>query len=177
MGTKDIKVEKTNLPGALLIKPEAFTDFRGSYLEIFNEENYRKIFKENGIPELKFIQDDTSVSFKNVLRGFHGDAKTWKLISCLRGEIYAVILNCDEESKDFGKWQAFTLSGENRYQLLVPPKHGNSFLVISEDAVYHYKQTTYYDPINLPQFTYKWNDPRFNVKWPIDNPILSNRDQ
>lgn len=172
-----IVVEKTNLSGVLLIKPEVFIDLRGSYVEIFHEEAYSKILKEHGILDLKFVQNDVSVSFKDVLRGFHGDAKTWKLTTCLKGEVYSVIVNCDETSKDFGKWQAFILSEKNRHQLLIPPKHGNSFLVLSEDAVYYYKQTTYYDPINLPQFTYKWNDPRFNVEWPIAKPILSERDK
>ena len=173
---KELIAEKTSLQNVLLIKPAPFIDFRGSYLELFNKQTYQKLFAQHNIPNLQFVQDDASVSFKNVLRGFHGDAKTWKLTTCLRGEIYSVILNCDEESKEFGKWEAFKLTGENGYELLIPPAYGNSFLVMSEDAVYYYKQTTYYDPVNLPQFTYKWNDPIFNVKWPIDEPILSKRD-
>ncbi len=162
-------VERTQLEGVLLIKPEAFRDFRGEYVEIYNEELYRK----SGI-EVAFIQDDISMSYKNVLRGIHGDALTWKLISCLYGEFYLVVLNYDKDSRDFGKWQSFTLSDKNRHQVLVPPKFGNGHFVLSERAIFHYKQSTYYDPGK--QFTVKWDDPRFNISWPVKDPILSKRD-
>jgi dTDP-4-dehydrorhamnose 3,5-epimerase len=165
-----ITVETTQLPGVLLIKPSAFSDFRGEYVEIYNEELYRK----NGI-EVAFIQDDISMSYRNVLRGIHGDDLTWKLISCLHGEFYLVVLNHDKNSPDFGKWQSFTLSDKNRHQVLVPPKFGNGHFVLSERAIFHYKQSTYYDPGK--QFTVKWNDPRFNISWPAKEPVLSKRDE
>ena len=165
-----IKISKTNLDGVLLIDLDAFNDFRGQYVETYNED----IYKKSGI-DIKFVQDDIAVSSKGVLRGIHGDLKNWKLISCLQGEIYVVIVNCDIESKNFGKWQAFTLSGEKRQQILVPPKHGNSYLTLSEKSIYHYKQSVYYN--REEQFTYKWNDPRFKISWPIKNPILSERDK
>ena len=171
-----MKVEKTKLKNVLLIKPEIFEDFRGVYVETYNKKRYQKEFKKHGI-NISFVQDDISVSKKNVLRGIHGDSKTWKLISCLLGKIYVVIVNCDKESKDFGKWQSFDLSEENRYQVLVPPKYGTSHLVLSERAIFHYKQSTYYNPKVLKQFTYRFDDPRFNIDWPIKNPILSKRDQ
>lgn len=165
-----IKISKTSLNGVLLIEPDFFEDFRGQYIEIYNEE----LYKNNGIA-VNFVQDDIAISSKDVLRGIHGDSENWKLISCLRGEIYAVIVNCDVESKDFGKWQSFNLSGDNKKQVLIPPKYGNSYLTLSDFSIFHYKQTTYYD-INK-QFTYKWNDPKFNISWPINNPILSKRDK
>ena len=165
-----IEVSKTKLDNVLLIKLDVFEDHRGEYVEIYNEELYRK----NGI-DIKFVQDDISVSTKNVLRGIHGDAETWKLISCLHGKFYFVVVNCDVDSENFGKWQSFVLSDVNRLQVLVPPKHGNAHLVLSDKAIFHYKQSTYYDPTK--QFTYKWNDPKFNIWWPIKNPILSQRDE
>ena len=165
-------VFKTNLEGVLLIKPDIFEDFRGSYIETYNE----KLYKEHGI-HVKFLQDDISTSTKNVLRGIHGDTETWKLISCLRGRIYAVIINCDKDSENFGKWQSFTLSDTNRYQVLVPPKFGTSHLVLSDEAIFYYKQSTYYDPEILKQFTYRYDEPRFSIWWPIKNPILSKRDE
>ena len=171
-----MKVSKTKLKSVLLITLEPFTDHRGVYLETYNEESYANIFGENGIENLKFVRDDFCISYKHVLRGIHGDAKTWKLISCPEGEVYSVIVNCDEESEHFGQWESFVLSDKNRYQLLVPNKFGNSFLVLSDMAVYHYKQTSYYDAQNLPEFSYKWNDQRFNISWPINKPILSERD-
>ncbi|MHC4433711.1 MAG: dTDP-4-dehydrorhamnose 3,5-epimerase family protein [Planctomycetota bacterium] len=163
-------MQETNLDGVLQITLNVFEDFRGEYVEIYNET----LYEENGI-DIQFIQDDISVSSKNVLRGIHGDSETWKLVSCLHGRFYLVVVNGDSKSSDFGKWQSFVLSDKNRMQVLVPPKHGNAHLVLSETAIFHYKQSTYYD--RSKQFTYKWDDPRFNIWWPIDNPILSQRDR
>ncbi|MDD5476690.1 MAG: dTDP-4-dehydrorhamnose 3,5-epimerase family protein [Candidatus Omnitrophica bacterium] len=164
-----INVEKTNLDGVLLIKPSVFEDHRGQYVEIYNEA----LYKENGI-DLRFIQDDISVSFKNVLRGIHGDSQTWKLISCLYGEFYLVVVNWDNASSQYRKWESFILSEKNRLQVLVPPKFGNGHLVLSDRAMFHYKQSTYYN--RAGQFTITWNDPGPKIDWPIKNPILSKRD-
>lgn len=165
-----MKVTKTKMNGVLLIKPHVFEDFRGQYVETYNEE----LYNSNGIT-MKFVQDDISVSSRNVLRGIHGDAETWKLISCHYGRFYLVVVNGDQESPDYGKWQSFVLSDANRHQVLVPPKHGNGHLVLSELTIFHYKQSTYYNPKG--QFTFLWNDPHLKIWWPIDNPILSQRDQ
>ena len=165
-----IKISKTNLKGVLSIRPYVFEDFRGEFVETYNQNLYSKA----GI-DVKFVQDDISVSTKNVLRGIHGDNKTYKLLSCLYGKLYFVVVNCDEDSEDFGKWQSFILSDINRQQILVPPKHGNAYLVLSEKAIFHYKQSSYYDPKS--QFSYKWSDSKFKIWWPIKNPILSQRDQ
>ena len=165
-----IKVSKTKLKGVLQICPYIFKDRRGQFVETYNEELYKK----KGI-NVKFVQDDISISKKNVLRGIHSDSKAWKLVSCISGKIYVAIVNCDEESKDFGKWQGFLLSGKNKKQILIPPKCGCSYLVLSETAVFTYKQSEYYNPKR--QSTYKWNDPKFKIKWPTKNPILSKRDK
>lgn len=163
-------VEQTKMKDVLLIKPSIFEDFRGTYVETYNEAEYQK----NGITQ-HFVQDDISTSSKGVLRGLHGDAETWKLISCMYGKFYFVVVNCDEKSENFGQWQSFTLSAENQWQVLVPPMHGNGHLILSDTAIFHYKQTTYYDAKG--QFTYKYNDPKLNIWWPIKNPILSQRDE
>ncbi len=165
-----MQIDKTKLKGVLLIKPDIFKDLRGEFVETYNEKLYLK-----EVADIRFIQDDISVSKKDVLRGIHGDAVTWKLISCLHGEIYFVVVNCDRDSTDFGKWQSFILSDRNRFQVLIPPKYGNAYLVLSEKAIFNYKQSTYYDPSK--QFSYKWNDAKFNIQWPITTPILSRRDE
>jgi dTDP-4-dehydrorhamnose 3,5-epimerase len=165
-----MQVSKTELDGVLVIRPDVFEDFRGQYVETYND----RMYAEHGITA-KFVQDDISVSDRHVLRGIHGDAETCKLVSCLYGKFYLVVVNCDKESAAFGKWVSFVLSDANRLQVLIPPKHGNGHLVLSEQAIFHYKQTTYYNPKG--QFTYKWNDPHLNVWWPIKNPILSRRDE
>jgi dTDP-4-dehydrorhamnose 3,5-epimerase len=163
-----VKFSKTKLDGVLLITPPTiFEDFRGTYIETYNKELY------NFAPE--FVQDDFSISRENVLRGIHGDDKTWKLISCLWGEFYLVVVNWDESSSQFKQWDSFTLSCYDSQQVLIPPKFGNGHLVLSDAAIFHYKQSTYYDRDS--QFTLKWNDPTLKIKWPIENPILSERDK
>ena len=166
-----MKVEKTNLDGVKLITPPTiFEDFRGCYLETYNSRLYREV----GIDQL-FIQDDISTSRQHVLRGIHGDSKTWKLVSCLYGSFYLIVMNNDQKSNQYKKWQSFTLSDQNKLQVLVPPKFGNGHLVLSEIAIFHYKQTTEYD--REGQFTVVWDDPEYDLWWPIKNPILSPRDE
>ena len=166
----DLEVKTTSLKGVKLISPPTnFEDFRGSYVETYNQE----IYNEAGITE-EFIQDDISTSSKHVLRGIHGDQETAKLISCLFGSFYLIVVNQDKESEEFGKWESFTLSDTNRLQVLVPPKFGNGHLVLSDVAIFHYKQTTSYN--RASQFTILWDDPKFDFWWPVSTPILSRRD-
>lgn len=172
-----VEVLETKLKNVLLFKPFVFEDFRGIYSETFNEKEYTRIIKEKTGQEVKFVQDSMSRSTKDILRGIHGDPETWKLISCPRGKIYVAIANCDKTTPDFGKWQDFTLSESNMWQVLVPPMYGTSHLVLSDVANFHYKQSTYYDPKSLKQFTYRYDDPQFGIWWPTKEPILSRRDQ
>ena len=165
-----MKVEKTKLDGVLLVTPPVMAeDFRGTNTEIYHYDEYRKA----GI-ETNFILDSVSTSRHKVLRGIHGDNRTTKLISCLHGCIYFVVLNREPGSPQFNQWQSFTLSDKNRLQVLVPPNYGNAHLVMSEHCVFHYKLDAYYD--RESQFTLKWNDPSYNIWWPISTPILSERD-
>lgn len=161
----------TSLDGVKLLEPATnFEDFRGSYVELYN----RGVFQAAGI-ELDFIQDDISTSSRHVLRGIHGDEKTWKLISCLYGSFYLVVVNNDPSSGQYRKWQGFTLSDRNRIQVLIPPRFGNGHVVMTDSAIFHYKQTSDYD--RQSQFTIAWNDPELDIWWPISSPILSLRDQ
>lgn len=166
-----MEVTKTPLDGVLLIKPATvFEDFRGIYVELYNEARFRKA----GI-DVKFVEDDISTSSRHVLRGLHGNGETWKLVSCLHGKFYLVVVNWDERHPQFGQWTSFVLSDQNHLQILVPPKFGNGHLVLSDQAIFHYKQSTSYD--RASQFTLRWNDPKLRIWWPIKNPILSLRDE
>lgn len=166
----DWTIEKTSLTGVMKIGLTSFEDHRGSYSETYN----KNFFLENGI-DIEFLQDDISVSKKNVLRGIHGDRKTWKLITCLYGEFQLIVVNNNLQSNEYKKWESFHLSFENKIQILVPPKFGNGHLVLSDKCIFHYKQNSEYD--RLSQFTIKWNDPSFGFKWSISDPILSERDK
>lgn len=165
-----ITVEKTQLEGVLQIVPDVFKDHRGQFVETYNEELYKK----NGV-DVDFVQDDISRSKKDVLRGIHGDWETSKLVSCVYGKLYFVVVDCREGSKNFGKWQSFTLSDENRMQIFAPAGYGMAYLAQSDQVIFTYKQNTYF--AHGHQFSYRWDDPRFKIEWPIANPIVSERDK
>lgn len=169
-----MQIEKTKLDGVLLLKPDINEDFRGTYVETFNQKEYEEKFAEQGI-KLRFVCDDFSTSSRHVLRGLHGDNKTYKLVWAGVGRFYLVVLNYDESSDQYGKWESFVLTDKNRYQILIPPKFGNGHLALSENIMFCYKQSEYYDPQS--QFSIRFDDPRFKIWWPIKNPILSKRDE
>jgi len=166
-----VKVVDTNLHGVKLIQPERFVDFRGSYLEIYDS----KKFLDNTGQHIDFVQDDISVSKRNVLRGLHGDFKTTKLVTVLRGTGYALIADNRKDSPTYMKWQSFTLSDQNMNMLLLPAGIGNSILSLEDDLIYYYKQNTHFS--EGKQFTIKWNDPDWKFWWPVKHPILSRRDE
>jgi dTDP-4-dehydrorhamnose 3,5-epimerase len=169
-------VSKTTLKNVLLFQLNHHEDHRGTYTQLYHADDYRKIIKKQLKQDIEFVHDDFACSTKHVLRGIHGDDRTWKLVTCLYGKFYLVAVNCDESSPDFGKWEKFTLTKENGKQVLVPPKYGLAYQVLSDSAIFHYKQSAYYRG-KTSQFTYRWDDPRFKIWWPIKNPILSQRDE
>lgn len=165
-----ITISKTTLDGVLEIESKVYHDHRGFYREGYN----KKIYLENGLPEM--VEHNLALSDKkNVLRGLHGDSQNWKLASCHYGNIYFVVINYDESSSQYGKWESFMLTPEDCFQILVPPKFGIGHLVLSDSAVFHYGQSVGYVGMEN-QFVIRWDDPRFNISWPITNPILSERD-
>ena len=170
-----IHVETTKLEGVFLIKPDIFEDFRGSYSMTYNHKEYNATLSNHGLEELNFVEDDISISQKNVLRGIHGDKNTSKLVSCLEGRFYLVVVNNIPSHPQYRQWVSFTLSEYNRWQVLIPAGFGNGHLVMSERAIFCYKRTSYYAPKG--QFTLLWNDPNLDIWWPCVTPILSARDQ
>ena len=165
-----MRVIATELHGVQRIVPEVFTDHRGSYVELFDTEHYRAV-----CAGIEFVQDDISVSHERVLRGLHGDFATWKLVSVLAGSGHAVLADNRPESPTYRRWQAFELNGTNREQLLLPPGIGNSICVLQGPLVYWYKQSTHF--ADGRQFTLRWDDPEWGFVWPIQAPILSERDR
>jgi dTDP-4-dehydrorhamnose 3,5-epimerase len=169
----------SNIQDLFILKPESFYDFRGENFEGYDDEKYQEIFsssEEWQKQQPKFLIDSYSKSSKNSLRGFHGDQFAWKLIDCLKGSIYFVVLDTRKNSKTYGIHQAFNLNEHNKLQILVPNGCVNAHLCVSEECLFHYKLTHKY-VAQKDQIHVKWNDPSYNIFWPIKNPILSQRDQ
>lgn len=170
--TMNIK-DSTVIPGLKVITPEVFHDFRGEYVETYNARTYK--FQDLAGRPVEFVEDDISMSRQNVLRGLHGDQKTWKLIQCLWGAFYYVVADMRRSSPGYLKWECFTLSDRNRTQVLVPAGCANGHLVLSEQCIFSYKQSQHYSGMSQ-QFTVRWNDPALGVYWPVREPVLSQRD-
>lgn len=164
-----ITAHETNLKGVTLIQPSIFEDHRGTYVETYNVSDYAA----NGI-EVNFVRDDISTSTRHVLRGIHYDNKTWKLIQCMYGRIYFVVVDMRPDSPQYLKWQSFALSSENRTQVLVPPGFANGHLVLSDQCIFHYKMSEHYDPEG--EKILRWDDPRVGIFWPVKDPQLSMKD-
>jgi dTDP-4-dehydrorhamnose 3,5-epimerase len=154
-----------NLTDVKILETDSFKDERGELWTIWNENEFN--------PKLKFNHDKVAVSKKHVLRGIHGDSKSWKLITCLSGEILLVVV--DPNSLEH---VSIVLNDQNKTSVLVPPGLGNGHLVLSDKAVFYYKWAYEGEyPDVQDQFSLRWNDPKLNISWPISLPILSNRDQ
>lgn len=156
-----------------VIKTNVFYDFRGEYVETFREKNYD--FTDRDGNKVHFVEDDISMSKKDVLRGLHGDPKTWKLIQCLYGEIYLAVVDMREDSPSYLKWEAFAINEKNRTQVLIPAGCANGHLCLSDKCIFSYKQSQYYDGADK-QFTVRWDDPKLNIFWPVKQPLVSVRD-
>lgn len=167
-----MKVEQTKLDGVLLVTPQVFGDDRGFFMETYNREKAI----EHGLPA-EFVQDNHSKSTKGVLRGLHYQSPQWqgKLIRTVQGEIYDVAVDIRAGSATFGEWVGVYLNDENKQQLYVPEGFAHGFLVTSDSAEVIYKCTTLYAPEQ--EAGVRWNDPDIGVKWPIEEPLLSAKDQ
>lgn len=167
-----MKVIKTNLEGCVVIEPKVFGDDRGFFLETFQSERYANLA---GIM-LPFVQDNHSRSTYGVLRGLHFQKTKpqGKLVRVVKGKVYDVAVDVRRGSDTFGQWEAVVLSEENKKQFWVPPGFAHGFLVLSDIADFEYKCTDYYDP--LDEGSILWNDPQLDISWPIEKPLLSDKD-
>jgi dTDP-4-dehydrorhamnose 3,5-epimerase len=168
-----MNVTETRLPGVLLIEAKRFHDERGYFLESWNERRYR----EAGIPG-PFVQDNVSLSRKGVLRGLHYQREPHgqgKLVSVLRGEVFDVAVDLRAGSETFRQWVGVTLSAEDGRQLYIPEGFAHGFVVTREEAILAYKCTDVYHPET--EETIRWDDPEIAIEWPVEQPILSEKDR
>ena len=167
-----MKFVPASLPGVVVIEPDVFRDPRGFFLETYHSEKYLA----GGVPGV-FVQDNQSLSTRGTIRGLHLQLRRpqGKLIRVIEGEIFDVAVDVRRGSPSFGKWVGWTLSADNFKQCYIPPGFAHGFAVVSDVAQVEYKCTDLYDPGG--ELGILWNDPEIGVTWPIDQPMLSERDK
>ena len=162
----------TKLNGVVLIEPDVHGDDRGFLVETFR----RDAWAELGV-EVEFVQHNQSRSVRNTLRGIHFQTEPGqaKLVRCPRGAIFDVAVDLRRDSPTFGQWEGHVLDDERHRQLFVPAGCGHGFAVLSEWADAAYLLSSVYDPATEAGIA--WDDPDVGVEWPVDEPLLSERDK
>lgn len=167
-----MKVIDTIIPDVKIIEPKVYGDDRGFFLETYEKKRYQEMLNT----DLDFVQDNHSRSTKNVLRGLHfqKEKPQGKLVRVVSGTVFDVAVDIRHDSPSFGKWVGVILSAENKSQLWIPPGLAHGFCVLSDTADFEYKCTEYYYPEH--EGCLSWNDADIGITWPIDNPLLSQKD-
>lgn len=167
-----MKVLATDLPGVMIIEPKVFGDTRGFFMETWNQARYEEL----GLPAV-FVQDNLSYSHKGVLRGLHfqNPNAQGKLVYVLQGEVYDVAVDIRVGSPTFGKSVGVLLSSENKRQFYIPAGFAHGFCVTSETVLFAYKCTEVYQPQS--EHGLDWQDPDLGIQWPLEKPMLSEKDQ
>ncbi|MCK4958956.1 MAG: dTDP-4-dehydrorhamnose 3,5-epimerase [Planctomycetes bacterium] len=166
-----MNIIETDLPGVIIFEPKVFTDGRGCFIETWSKQRY----EDAGI-NVSFVQDNISYSAKGVLRGLHYQHphQQGKLIKVIRGEVFDVAVDIRLDSATFGKWTSVTISEDNHRQIYIPPGFAHGFCVLSDEAIFSYKCTDYY---NGPcEGGVRWDDPDIGIDWPITAPSVSPKD-
>ena len=166
---------KTDIDGVYILKPKVIEDSRGYFFEAFSEKEFCK-----NVREVKFVQENESLSKKNVIRGLHFQKAPYsqsKLIKVVKGRVLDVAVDIRKGSPTFGKHVAVELSEDNHLQVFIPRGFAHGFAVLSDEAVFQYKCDNYYAPGH--EGAIAWNDPDLNINWRIlaDEVILSAKDQ
>lgn len=156
-----IIVEKTPIEGLYVIEPTVHGDTRGYFMETYNQKDMSD-FELN----MKFVQDNQSMSKKGVLRGLHFQKNfpQGKLVRVIRGTVFDVAVDLRSGSRTYGKWYGVKLSEENKKQFYISEGFAHGFLVLSEEAEFCYKVTDFYHPGDEGGLA--WNDPEIDIKWP-----------
>jgi len=169
-----MKIIETALPGVLILEPQVFGDARGFFVETFRE----RWLREAGV-EAHFVQDNQSRSRQGVLRGLHYQTVNpqGKLVRAARGSVFDVAVDVRSGSPHFGQWVGVTLDDVSHRQLWIPPGFAHGFCVLSDEADFAYKCTSYYDPASDSGIL--WNDPAIGIDWPALDVawLLSDKDQ
>ena len=169
-----MKIETTPIKDLIIINPSVYEDNRGYFFESYNQ----RFFREQGI-YTNFVQDNQSISVKGVLRGLHFQkiAPQAKLVRCIVGEVYDVVVDLRKSSETYKKWFGVKLSEDNMKMMFVPKGFAHGFVTLSDVAVFHYKCDELYMPSADGGIIY--NDPEINIDWGVDvnQLIMSDKDR
>lgn len=169
-----MKFKKTKIEGLCIIEPELKIDERGYFARIFCKEEFAKI----GI-DFNIVQINRSLTKKKgTIRGMHFQKEPKaedKIVVCVKGAIYDVAVDLRKNSKTFGQWVAEELTEENKKMFLIPKGFAHGFQTLTDNTEILYFMSEFYAPEYASGV--RWNDPFFNIKWPIRNPILSEKDK
>lgn len=167
-----MKIIPTSLDDVLVIEPKRFGDSRGFFTETYHQARYR----DAGIHH-DFVQDNLSFSVKNTLRGLHFQIRhpQAKLVQVLAGEVFDVVVDLRHGTPTYGNWDGFYLSAENMRQLFVPKGFAHGFCVVSDNALFSYKCSDFYVPED--EGGVLWSDPDIGIAWPVEDPIISGKDE
>jgi dTDP-4-dehydrorhamnose 3,5-epimerase len=162
----------TSIEGLLIIEPKLFKDKRGFFMETYNQRKYEAA----GITDT-FVQDNLSYSLKNTLRGLHFQIQCSqaKLVQAVSGEIFDVAVDLRPGSATFGKWTGAHLSDKNGRQMYIPKGFAHGFCVLSEFALFYYKCSDFYAPDDEGGII--WSDRDIGIEWPVENPVISEKDK
>lgn len=165
-------LKHTSLEDVFIVTPKVFEDDRGFFMEVHRED----IFKELGLDQT-FVQDNHSRSGKHVLRGLHfqWDPPMGKLMRVTRGKAFLVAVDIRHGSPNLGKWAGIEVSEEDKNQVWAPAGFARGFCALSETTEIQYKCTGTYNPQGESGIL--WNDPEIGIEWPVESPILSEKDQ
>lgn len=168
-----MKIRTTTIPDLLLLEPTLFEDERGFFFESFHQQHFDKALGYS----VRFVQDNHSGSRRGVLRGLHYQSEPHaqgKLVRVLAGRIFDVAVDVRRDSATFGQWCGSELSAENKLQLWVPPGFAHGFVALDDHTEVAYKVTTFWQP--GAEKSIRWDDPDLAIDWPIQTPILSQKD-
>ena len=165
-------IEDSNISGIKIITPQINKDNRGYFFESFNSED----FKTLGLPT-KFLQDNQAFSKKGTLRGLHYQLKypQGKLVRVIQGEVFDVAVDIRRGSPSFGNYMEVHLSDKINKIMYIPEGFAHGYVVLSKTAIFQYKCTEIYHAED--EYGLLWNDKDLNIKWPVKNPILSQKDK
>ena len=161
------------LNGVLHIKPKVHQDHRGHFFESFRKDALQKF----GV-DLEFVQDNQSLSQKNILRGLHYQTPPYaqgKLVRVIKGSVRDVVLDIRKSSSSYGQFKVFDLTEQNFEMLYVPPGFAHGFATLEDHTIFTYKCTDYYNPES--EGGVLWSAPELEIPWGIEDPVLSEKDK